>query len=360
MEDVTIKVLPARYGDCLIFRYLGNDGKCHNIVIDGGLKRTYKEFLKKELVSIKARNENVDLLVVTHIDQDHINGVIAFYEDKLLDKGFVSRVWYNSGNNLLSHFSGQNDPGRSVSTSDPSDEDLVGFRAGNTLECYLQKGNAWTGRLIHTGQCYDLHGARIDILSPAIEDLKRLNEGWQTELNFDFDDLILARSRDYDKGLEELAAQKFEEDDSVPNQSSIAFLLTLNNCRFLFAADALSSRICSTLRSMCYSWNNKLKVEYWKLSHHGSAKNTGPDLLGLIDCQNFIISTNGGRHGLPNKETLARIILHEHRSGADPVRFFFNYDEEYLKNMLSKTECERYKAELVFPEGYAGLEINYK
>ena len=55
--------------------------------------------------------------------------------------------------------------------------------------------------------------------------------------------------------------------------------------------------------------------------------------LSLIDSPRFIVSTNGLRHGLPNKRTIARIL--KETSG----KVYFNY-ENVKEKILLNTELE--------------------
>jgi len=45
-----------------------------------------------------------------------------------------------------------------------------------------------------------------------------------------------------------------------------------------------------------------------KISHHGSQHNTSSETLSLLDSPCYVISTDGSKHGLPNKRTIARIL----------------------------------------------------
>lgn len=76
-----------------------------------------------------------------------------------------------------------------------------------------------------------------------------------------------------------------------------------------------------------------------KLSHHGSEYNTSSDLLGLLDSPIYIVSTDGSRHGLPNKRTIARII----KSTQGEV--YFNYDQ-VIAPLLLNHEVEEYSSRL--------------
>ncbi len=86
-----IKVLPANCGDCIIISFDDGD-MIKNILIDGGVGSTYRRFLKKEIVNLQKENQFIDLLVITHSHEDHINGIIKFIEDDVNNK-CIKKVW---------------------------------------------------------------------------------------------------------------------------------------------------------------------------------------------------------------------------------------------------------------------------
>ena len=51
------------------------------------------------------------------------------------------------------------------------------------------------------------------------------------------------------------------------------------------------------------------------------------ELLDMIDCQNYLIPTNGGgaRSYHPDREALANIICHDGRDRSKTVHLYFNY-----------------------------------
>lgn len=55
--------------------------------------------------------------------------------------------------------------------------------------------------------------------------------------------------------------------------------------------------------------------------HHGSDRNLSKNLLDLIDCDRYLISTSGARHAHPNEITMARIFTH----GGAEKEIIFNY-----------------------------------
>lgn len=86
------------------------------------------------------------------------------------------------------------------------------------------------------------------------------------------------------------------------------------------------------------------------ISHHGSQHNISNELLDIIECNNFLISTNGGlgraRH--PQRETIANILCHPERDYSKAVNFFFNY---------SLNEIQRYGNQLFNEE--LDKDLNY-
>jgi beta-lactamase superfamily II metal-dependent hydrolase len=59
----------AGYGDSILVR----TDKGTNILIDGGLVKSYKDIKKSKKID---KLKKLDLVVLTHIDSDHINGLI--------------------------------------------------------------------------------------------------------------------------------------------------------------------------------------------------------------------------------------------------------------------------------------------
>ena len=114
---------------------------------------------------------------------------------------------------------------------------------------------------------------------------------------------------------------KFLEDTCVANGSSIAFIMEYKNMNFLFLADTHPSIVIEGLNKFGYNKDNPLNAELMKVSHHGSMYNTCKGLLEIVKTNNYVISSNATKHGLPNKRTIARIIHN------NPNAFiYFNYD----------------------------------
>jgi beta-lactamase superfamily II metal-dependent hydrolase len=339
---MTIRPLPAFNGDAILVSFL-NNGKIINILIDGGVPRTYRRALKPMLEELQAVEQSIDLLIVTHIDDDHIGGIKALYEDIKLDRSLIKKVWFNSGKLLSRHFKTPEDTSREVEVI-PDDLTLMSVRQGMTLEAELEKQPGWVQQIILAGYGEFFYGAEIRVLSPGEPMLEKLNKRWETE-EAKRTQMSSGDHDDFQFSITELLTRDFHEDNAVPNGSAIAFLMTLNGLNYLFLADAHPSQIEASLRTLGYSEAHRLCAEFVKVSHHASKFNTSPALLGIISSSHFFISTDGSAHGLPNKEPLARIIA------ANPgVTLHFNY-EAIAKEMFSPEDHERHTFTLKYSMG---------
>ncbi len=101
-----LHVVQAEYGDCFILESkLGKEST--TVLIDGGPYQTFEKHLKPTLQKLPL-SRKLDLVVLSHIDNDHIIGLLDVLEEikgqreneaKELVK--VSKLWHNSINDLL-------------------------------------------------------------------------------------------------------------------------------------------------------------------------------------------------------------------------------------------------------------------
>jgi len=71
----------------------------YRILIDGGYAETYNRYLKQRLQVLAAQGKRINLLVITHIDSDHIGGILAFLKENGSASNplviGIDEVWYN-------------------------------------------------------------------------------------------------------------------------------------------------------------------------------------------------------------------------------------------------------------------------
>jgi hypothetical protein len=167
----------------------------------------------------------------------------------------------------------------------------------------------------------EFDSCKITVLSPDDHRLKRLHDKWEREQPQSLD--TSSGKTDYHLSIKDLLKSEdvFEEDKSIPNGSSIAFLMEIDDKKLLFLGDSYPSLIVKKLKKLGYSKNKRLELDLIKLSHHASKGNTNKELLELIDCDTYVTLTNSLKHGLPDKITFARII----KNSSNPT-LLFNYD----------------------------------
>lgn len=341
----SIKVFPAANGDCFLIKIKGETGIKH-ILIDGGKGELCHSKLKDAFQNLEKNNQRIDLLIVTHIDDDHIGGIIKLYQDKAINDSIIDKVWFNSGT-LISHIlNGEELSKREISIIPSPNSKEMSVRQGVTFEKLLEKTNTWEKSLIYSGQKHFLDNIILNILSPDYETLKELNNKWDSEVEKmkkkNKKKRMMSAFTDYHKTIAELCSEEFNEDTSLFNKSSIAFILEYGDFKLLMLGDSHPSIIVSSLQNLGYSNENKLKVNLMKISHHASKKNTSDELLKLIDCERFIISSDGSNHGLPNKQSLARIV----RNMDSPVTFYFNYSS--MEKIFTSEECKNNKITCIY------------
>jgi hypothetical protein len=363
-----IEMLPAAHGDCLWIEY-GAADQTHRILIDGGPAHTYPS-LRERVLHLPSTQRHFDLLVVTHIDADHIEGIIRLLQDAQALDCVFDRIWFNGAPQLNQ-------------VPDPAGEALGAMQGeilGLLIKAYEeQRGESIWNKGMSEQIAYipataeklpviDLPGdCRLTLLSPDHERLLELKDHWRDELDkagVDSGDLQtlkfkLESSRhlrplgdvlgedDDALELEELGLDltwqpddmlgstkgepggdaPFGSDTSLANGSSIAFLLEYPKdkptTRFLLAGDAWPSVLESSIERLLPQTTGQLKLTGFKLPHHGSIANLSPGLLSRIDCKHYLISTNGALFRHPHSRAV-ELLLERHNARAQ-ARLHFNY-----------------------------------
>ena len=356
-----IEMMPAENGDCLWIEY-GDPKSPHRVIIDCGAKSAAKLLFDKT-DKIKG-DHNFDLFVLTHIDSDHISGVPAFFK-KLPKETSFEEIWFNGWNQL------------------PKDKLGVGqaedFSRILEAEEFFPHWNRSLGRPKGVPLTVEVDGVgprsftlaggmTVTILSPGHTQLENLAVNWLEglkELHPDQTD-FLGRSgfppapiEDFEKfDLEALAALETPPDPSVANGSSIALLLEYAGAAALLTGDAYPQVVAASIRQLMEQRKKpgaKLRLDALKLAHHGSKNGLSNELLAVIDCPNYLISTNGAKFYHPDRESIAKVILH---GGAKPT-LCFNYVSEFNEIWRNPVFLKRYGHRAVYPSPKeSGLRVS--
>jgi len=329
-----IKFFQAECGDASGIRFLGNDNKYHNVFIDSGYERTFRHVLENEIEDISSRNEMIDLWIISHIHDDHIGGVVKYIETVRDGEcnDIVNQYFYNPPRNY------------DFKKSSKIISEFVSIGQGDVLYEYLKSNKKLLDYdITNSIDSIDLYGLKLTILSPTNDKLKSLRSKYplesskslEREENEEISEAVSVKQNDYKTLISNFDLNKWKEDNSVENGSSISVLTEFNNSKILWLADSHPSDIVNSLRKLGYSQSNKIVCDWVKVTHHGSRGNNSDDLYNLINCNNFLFSVNGeNKHNLPSKESISRILRNKQRAESSKYNFYFTYDNPVLKSIF--------------------------
>jgi hypothetical protein len=344
-----IELLPARYGDCLWLEY-GQNNDIHRVLIDGGPVDTYAA-IDRRLQQVPMGERVFELVVLTHVDADHLEGLVRLFAEKPLP--FVVRsVWFNGWRQMK------------------KSHGLLGAVQGEFLSALLVERvpDAWSPSappwvVPSTGPLPRLPlpgGLAITLLSPTPKKLQAMAKAWSSavrEAGFAPGNLaaawkqLAAKKKFLPKSgllgaapdLDALLKKQFLKDQAKPNGSSIAFLAEFEGKSALFLADAHPDTVAESIKRLCDERGvARLAVDAVKVAHHGSARNTSDALVKLIDSRRWLISTNGDQFKHPDKACMARILKH-----GKPRELWFNYRSSFTKPWLSAEAQKKHKYQAV-------------
>jgi hypothetical protein len=90
-----LTVFQSDKGDCLLIE--GSGGGL--VFADGGMRSTYTKHVAPYLASIRKKKKKLDAVYVSHIDEDHIDGILRFMEDEVEWRTYDYQRDPNGGNN---------------------------------------------------------------------------------------------------------------------------------------------------------------------------------------------------------------------------------------------------------------------
>ena len=372
--------IPVDNGDCHFIRLIDGEDQYVIMVDCGSFNNPVQAYIEREC------RKHIDILVVTHIDDDHIKGVITMLNKYKDDDVFqIDKIWFNSYQSTgeeetrkltpeetevilrlksdlkhkLKPYTGEISTNQSMTLAE-------------TLLSVPKYEKAWNLRAITTSTPVQRLGrwGKISFVSPSPERLKDLmkdyakwiyehlyrklgaNEKYEGSENI-FE--ILVRYADVNKHIlsegQVSAAETLTEyllrekskpsrlDDSSTNGSSIAFVWKKGRHRILMLGDAWADEVTRGLLKAFSKGRYPLLFDFVKVSHHASAANTTSTLLDHIDSKDWFISgyTNSKKEHL---KTVSRIILQPFISNRVNMRnLHFNCKTDDYKTLSEADEA---------------------
>lgn len=362
---------PAKNGDAFLIEVAGQ-----HILIDAGYASTFREEIAPDLSALHRDGKNLSLAVCTHVDADHIGGMLEFIASngppgarRIVE---IDEVWHNSLRSL---------PATAGLTDSDADQRLLqaiqrrGFptRAGlppaaqpisacqgsSLARLLAQHGYRWNGgngmQSVQAQPTLAMLtcGVELHVIGPPIERLQSLRRWWLSELrrlNYKGSGQVSDLSEDaYEMWLASEAPPSvtavtpvsarpvgrlddmYAADTSLTNGSSIAIIVHGEGARLLFLGDAWVDDVIAGLPA---NGGGQVIFDAIKVSHHGSRHNSNVDLLQRVDAPCFLISSDGSRHGHPDFEVLAEIV---DRPAVFSRHIYFNYDTPAARRLAQHT-----------------------
>jgi hypothetical protein len=338
--------LPAFKGDCFLI-HGGSEAEPALILVDGGPGGTYQDHLRPRLMAL--RDERglddgqplvVDLAIVSHVDDDHINGIVAMLRE-MRERAMagdqplfeIRGLWHNSFDEIIGNDEvaaeaaqfGAASFGPAIEEADEPESfdaglilqsvsqghELRELALSSELQIPLNDGN---GGLIRTSPgavtTQAVGGITLTVIGPRTAELAELqaaHDAWLEEQK--------AKGKPVTPGsmLQSLS------DDSVANLSSIVLLAERDGKKALLTGDARSDFVLKGLEEAgLVSPGGGLEVDLLKMPHHGSDRNVDDDFLTRVTAPAYLFTGNG-EHGNPERETFR--MLAEARPGAEMALF---------------------------------------
>jgi hypothetical protein len=324
---ITFEALNAKFGDALLLHF-EDDGEKRLWIVDGGPGGTWNKFLRPRLEELRGEDETlpVDLVMLSHVDGDHINGILkmtkGLAEDtpdgmKSLD---IRRFWHNSFADLVGSEAGLQaglaalaglQAGASAAMAGGSSLNTAGvildkerelavlatIGDGRELRDYLVQleldGNDPFNAILSSdvGET-PLDGATIKIVGPIASRLEAFRIAWEQAA-----------------GSPAAMASLFNEDldESPTNLSSIVALVEIDGCKILLTGDARGDDIVAGFKEAGLGSLLPLKLDILKVPHHGSDRNMTEEFVESFPADHYLISADG-THGNPDEKTLRGIV----------------------------------------------------
>lgn len=367
--QVKFKTFSVGSGDCIIL-LLKNDDKEIHIMVDCGLyTQEVNDYIVNEF------HGYIDYLIVTHIDNDHINGLIRMLKSK--PNLTINHIFYNcyqrTSENLQEWDEKMVENMKRVFDHLPVVVDMLEQKINAETSMSLAKlilendnwKKAWRREyIIDESSMVDLGKdmGRIIFLSPNKEALDTLDKKyrllfWKTlyrpkKLDYDkeetiYESLMRIMEQEDNEGFDEESVSSKVLDEnalkfyaaekmkglSPANEASIAFIWEHEGHRILFMGDANPDQVVKKIGDVYKDTPKPVLFDAIKISHHGSAHSTSKELVSIADSERYFVT--GGANARPSYQALSRIIIAPLPEDLSHREIRYNRENDVLKSLAS-------------------------
>lgn len=328
----TLEALQAKHGDSLLLHY-GDPASPKLVLIDGGPNTVWSPTLKPRLEAIRDdltpdATLPIRMLMVSHIDDDHINGILDMTKELVeadenqepLPYQFET-LWHNSFDDVVGAHSAELFSSGMAEVGAASLEEVTATVGGLSAESAAVVASVRQGRQLRKdaaklglpvnmpgggliaakGDATDTvdlgDGLELRILGPRQKQIEALQKKWDREL----ERLGLAVVEAGDAGAAEML------DSSAYNLASLVVLARFDGKTMLLTGDARGDHILASVEAAGLMVEDELHVDLLKMPHHGSDRNVDTDFFRTITADHYVISGDG-KHGNPEVATFEMIF----------------------------------------------------
>ncbi len=371
-------------GDCLLLE----GGTSGLILVDAGMPESYRNHVAPAMAALRKKKRRLDLVYVSHIDEDHIGGVLEMLNNEMAWRVFevqstlpgkhpkkptvprppeIRKIWHNAFHEQLAE-----DPGNLEDTLAAMASILSGSAIGEVQEIARQQADLSTsvkqaiqvsrrigakqlkiplnpdsdGKLMMRRQNQGpitIGSMKLTILGPTKTDLEKLRHDWKEWLDKHQPQLKTIRTKaakdeallgnaDVSGLIAGLALQAdtFGDPGSVtpPNLASLTLFVKEGSQTILLTGDARGDQIVDGLKKTgVMPASGKIHVDVLKVQHHGAENNIDPAFCDAVTADHYIFCGDGESDN-PDPRVCELIV--EHRlagEGSAPFKFWFNSSE---------------------------------
>lgn len=308
-----LTAVQAFFGDSLLIEY-GTAAAPRFILVDGGPAHTYEQHLSGVLTRLKQAGHDLELVVLSHVDTDHVTGLLDYVADLRAGNAALptfGALWHNSFARTID-VNGTLMPRlraalatAGIQTMSTSGIAINGVGEGHQLRAQalalpvpLNPGFAndlITAETAGAPRVFD--NLQLQVVGPTQANLDELRIKWEEWLD-DHEDAI--NSAD--------PYVMANSDRSVPNLSSIQLFAQADGKTMLLTGDGRSDHLIQGLdMAGLLTPAGTLHVDLLKLAHHGSDRNVTKTFFKKITADTYVASADGTNDN-PDLATLIWIV----------------------------------------------------
>lgn len=369
-------------GDCLL---LTNTARTRHILVDGGMSVSYNAHVAAAMGKLGAAGKALDLVYISHVDQDHIGGVLKMLDDEAAWRVHefqkknnnkrskppaaprppkIREIWHNAFHEQLEKNAGPVEDAIAAVAPILAGSDRAGIRAEALRQSELMtsiaeaiqvsrrispkqlniplnpRSNGKLMLLRKNQEPVKMGGLTITTIGPTAAHLKALRDEWNewlegTKGKAQLRKIQEAALRDQERlGTSEfdtlmaslrLQAESFGNPDEVtaPNLASLTLLVEDTSASLLLTGDARGDQVVDGLKHAGRLNGGTIEVDVLKVPHHGSENNIDSDFVETVIARDYVFCGNGSS-GNPNTDVIAMMFRRRLAASPNPFRFWFN------------------------------------